>query len=114
IDLLPFSMSNKGVVMDYPRSQYRHHMVAIDLSHHKFLGEIPNIMGNLNPLTFLDFFNASFNNLSDSIPENRQLLTFGDNSFIGNKDLCEIQLLKKCEDPLKLPLQKPDGDQDLM
>ncbi|XLT36586.1 hypothetical protein S245_067380, partial [Arachis hypogaea] len=63
-------------------------------------------------LTFLDFFNVSFNNLSGPIPENGQILTFGDNSFTGNKNSCGIQLLKKCEDPLKLPLQKPDGDQD--
>ncbi|XLU99829.1 hypothetical protein S245_014169 [Arachis hypogaea] len=157
IDSHPFSMSNKGVVMDYPGSQYLHHMVAIDLSCNKISGEIPDIMGSLNGLvvlnlsnnmftgsipssfgklsnlevldlslnslsgnipqqltglTFLDFFNVSFNNLSGPIPENGQLSTFDNNSFEGNKDLCGIQLLKKCEDHPKPPLQKPDGDQD--
>ncbi|XP_072092271.1 receptor-like protein 6 [Arachis hypogaea] len=157
IDWHPFSMSNKGVVMDYPGSQYLHHMVAIDLSCNKISGEIPDIMGSLNGLvvlnlsnnmftgsipssfgklsnlevldlslnnlsgnipqqltglTFLDFFNVSFNNLSGPVPENGQLSTFDNNSFEGNKDLCGIQLLKKCEDHPKPPLQKPDGDQD--
>ncbi|KAL4322539.1 receptor-like protein 7 isoform X1 [Arachis hypogaea] len=157
IDLSSFSMSNKGVVMDYLGGQYLHHMVAIDLSSNKIYGEIPDIMGSLNRLvvlnlsnnmftgsipssfgklsnlevldlslnslsgnipqqltglTFLDFFNVSFNNLSGPIPENGQFLTFDDNSFEGNKDLCGIRLLKKCEDHPKLPLQKPDGDQD--
>ncbi|XP_057754836.1 receptor-like protein 6 [Arachis stenosperma] len=157
IDSLSFSMSNKGVVMDYLGGQYLHHMVAIDLSCNKIYGEIPDTMGSLNGLvvlnlsnnmftgsipssfgklsnlevldlslnslsgnipqqltglTFLDFFNVSFNNLSGPIPENGQLSTFDDNSFKGNKDLCGIQLLKKCEDHPKLPLQKPDGDQD--
>ncbi|XP_057754410.1 receptor-like protein 6 [Arachis stenosperma] len=157
IDLTAFSMSNKGVVMNYLGGQYLHHMVAIDLSSNKIYGEIPDIMGSLNSLlvlnlsnnmftgsipssfgklsnlevldlslnslsgnipqqltalTFLDFFNVSFNNLSGPIPENGQLSTFDNNSFLGNKDLCGIQLLKKCEDPPKLPLQKPDGDQD--
>ncbi|XLT92278.1 hypothetical protein S245_014158 [Arachis hypogaea] len=157
IDSLPFSMSNKGVVMEYLGSQYLHHMVAIDLSCNKISGEIPDIMGSLNglvvlnlsnnlftgsipssfgklsnlevldlsvnslsgnipqqltALTFLDFFNVSFNNLSGPIPANGQLSTFDNNSFEGNKDLCGIQLLKKCEDPPKHPLQKPDGDQD--
>ncbi|KAL4382506.1 hypothetical protein AHAS_Ahas04G0240300 [Arachis hypogaea] len=157
IDLHPFSMSNKGVVMDYPGRQYLHHMVAIDLSCNKISGEIPDIMGSLNGLVvlnlsnnmftgsipssfgklsnlevldlslnnlsgnipqqltglnFLDFFNVSFNNLSGPVPENGQLSTFDNNSFEGNKDLCGIQLLKKCEDHPKPPLQKPDGDQD--
>ncbi|XLU99840.1 receptor-like protein 6 isoform X2 [Arachis hypogaea] len=157
INLRSFSMSNKGVVMDYLGSQYLHHMVAIDLSCNKISGEIPDIMGSLNGLvvlnlssnmfigsipsslgklsnlevldlslnrlsgnipqqltglTFLDFFNVSFNNLSGPIPENGQFFTFDNNSFEGNKDLCGIQLLKKCEDHPKLPLQKPNGDQD--
>ncbi|XP_057756520.1 receptor-like protein 6 [Arachis stenosperma] len=157
LDWYLFSMSNKGVVMDYLGSQYLHHMVIIDLSCNKIYGEIPDIMGSLNrlvvlnlsnnmftgsipsslgklsnlevldlslnslsgnipqqltELTFLSFFNVSFNNLSGPIPENGQLSTFDNNSFEGNKDLCGIQLLKKCENHPKLPLQKPDGDQD--
>ncbi|KAL4322540.1 hypothetical protein S245_049655 [Arachis hypogaea] len=157
LDSFLFSMSNKGVVMDYLGGQYLRHMVAIDLSCNKIYGEIPDTMGSLNGLVvlnlsnnmftgsipssfgklsslevldlslnslsgnipqqltglnFLDFFNVSFNNLSGPIPENGQLSTFDDNSFKGNKDLCGIRLLKKCEDHPKLPLQKPDGDQD--
>ncbi|RYQ79202.1 hypothetical protein Ahy_Scaffold6g107907 [Arachis hypogaea] len=65
-----------------------------------------------NGLTFLDFLNVFFNNLSGPIPKNGQLSTFDENSFKGNKYLCGIRLLKKCEDHPKLPLQKPDGDQD--
>ncbi|XP_025696615.3 receptor-like protein 54 [Arachis hypogaea] len=157
IDWHPFSMSNKGVVMDYLGGQYLRHMVAIDLSCNKIYGEIPDIMGSLNGLlvlnlsnnmftgsipsslgkfsnlevldlslnslsgnipqqlaglTFLDFFNVSFNNLSGPIPENGQLSTFDDNSFKGNKGLCGIRLVKKCEDYSKLPLPTTDGDQD--
>ncbi|XLT57087.1 hypothetical protein S245_049663 [Arachis hypogaea] len=157
IDLSSFSLSNKGVIMDYLGGQYLHHMVAIDLSSNKIYGEIPDFMGSLNSLvvlnlsnnmftgsipssfgklsslevldlslnslsgnipqqltelTFLDFFNVFFNNLSGPIPENGQLSTFDNNSFEGNKDLCGIQLMKKCEDHPKPPLQKPDGDQD--
>ncbi|QHO09117.1 Receptor-like protein [Arachis hypogaea] len=157
LDWYLFSMSNKGVVMDYLGGQYLHHMVAIDLSCNKISGEIPDTMGSLNglvvlnlsnnmftgsipssfgklsnlevldlslnnlsgnipqqltELTFLGFFNVSFNNLSGPIPENGQLSTFDNNSFEGNKDLCGIQLLKKCEDHPKPPLQEPDGDQD--
>ncbi|XP_052116672.1 receptor-like protein 6 [Arachis duranensis] len=157
LDSYLFSMSNKGVVMDYLGGQYLRHMVAIDLSCNKIYGEIPDIMGSLNGLvvlnlsnnmftgsipsslgklsnlevldlslnslsgnipqqlaglTFLDFFNVSFNNLSGPIPENGQLSTFDDNSFKGNKDLCGIRLVKKCEDYSKLPLPTTDGDQD--
>ncbi|XP_072071609.1 receptor-like protein 49 isoform X2 [Arachis hypogaea] len=82
---------------------------VLDLSANSLSGEIPQ---QLTELTFLDFFNVSFNNLSGPIPENRQFSTFQDNSFEGNKGLCGFQLLKKCEDHPKLPLQEPDGDQD--
>ncbi|XLT92272.1 hypothetical protein S245_014153 [Arachis hypogaea] len=82
---------------------------VLDLSLNNLSGNIPQ---QLTGLTFLNFFNVSFNNLSGPIPENGQLSTFDDNSFKGNKDLCGIRLLKKCEDPPKPPLQKPDGDQD--
>ncbi|MED6144750.1 hypothetical protein PIB30_018423 [Stylosanthes scabra] len=109
-NLFLFRMFNKGVVMDYPGCQYFHHMVAIDLSCNKISGNIPQ---QLTELTFLDFFNVSSNNLSGPIPENRQFSTFEGNSFEGNKGLCGIQLVKKCEGHSKLPLPTPvDDDQD--
>ncbi|XP_057756517.1 receptor like protein 22-like [Arachis stenosperma] len=141
IDSLPFSMSNKGVVMEYLGISGEipdimgslNRLVVLNLSNNLFTGSIPSSFGKLSnlevldltvnslsgnipqqltALTFLDFFNVSSNNLSGPIPANGQLSTFDNNSFEGNKDLCGIQLLKKCEDPSKHPLQKPDGDQD--
>ncbi|KAL4382592.1 hypothetical protein AHAS_Ahas04G0248900 [Arachis hypogaea] len=43
-----FTMSNKGVVMDYQELQQDFYfMIAIDLSSNKLFGEIPNVMGDL-------------------------------------------------------------------
>ncbi|QHO40048.1 Receptor-like protein [Arachis hypogaea] len=87
IDSHPFSMSNKGVVMDYLGSQYLHHMVAIDLSCNKISGEIPDIMGSLNGLVVLNLSNNMF---TGSIPSffgklsNLEVLDLSLNSLSGN------------------------------
>ncbi|XP_072071605.1 uncharacterized protein [Arachis hypogaea] len=99
IELLSFSMSNKGVVMDYLGVQYLHHMVAVDLSCNKIYGEIPDTMGSLNGLVVLNLSNNMFtgsipssfgklsnlevldlslNNLSGNIPQQLTGLTFLD------------------------------------
>ncbi|KAL4381776.1 hypothetical protein AHAS_Ahas04G0167300 [Arachis hypogaea] len=40
----------------------------------------------------------SFNDLSGPIPERKQFSTFQGNLLEGKKDLCGIQLCKKCKD----------------
>ncbi|XLT92282.1 hypothetical protein HN873_013957 [Arachis hypogaea] len=108
--LVVLNLSNNMFTGSIPSSFGKlSNLEVLDLSLNDLSGNIPQ---QLTGLTFLDFFNVSFNNLSGPIPENGQFLTFDDNSFKGNKDLCGIRLLKKCEDHPKLPLQKPDDDQD--
>ncbi|MED6185033.1 hypothetical protein PIB30_053116 [Stylosanthes scabra] len=93
-----FSMSNKGVTMDYTSAlQQFYSKVAIDiscnrisgeipvamgelkslvllnLSHNMFSGEIPSCLGNLSNLEALDL---SLNNLSGKIPTELTELTF--------------------------------------
>ena len=61
-----FTMSNKGVVMNYQGLQQQFYfMVAIYLSINKISGEIPNVMGNLKSLVLL---NLSNNMLIGNIP----------------------------------------------
>ncbi|KAL4380822.1 hypothetical protein S245_012148 [Arachis hypogaea] len=87
IDVVSFSMSNKGVVMDYLGGQYLHHMVAIDLSCNKIYGEIPDTMGSLNGLVVLNLSNNMF---SGSIPSsfgklsNLEVLDLSLNNLSGN------------------------------
>ncbi|XP_057754837.1 receptor-like protein 6 [Arachis stenosperma] len=108
--LVVLNLSNNMFIGSIPSSLGKlSNLEVLDLSLNSLSGSIPQ---QLTELTFLGFFNVSFNNLSGPIPENGQLSTFDNNSFEGNKDLCGIQLLKKCENHPKLPLQKPDGDQD--
>ncbi|QHN76547.1 Leucine-rich repeat [Arachis hypogaea] len=123
-----FLVAIDGKIPDIMGSLNR--LVLLNLSNNMFTSSIPSSLGKLSnlealdlsanslsqqlkELTFLEFFNVSFNNLSGPIPENGQLSTFQDNSFEGNKGLCGFQLLNKCEDRSKLPLPTTlDGDQD--
>ncbi|QHO09312.1 receptor-like protein 49 [Arachis hypogaea] len=87
IDLFSFSMSNKGVVLNYHGVQYFDYMVAIDLSCNKIYGEIPDIMGSLNRLLVLNLSNNMF---TGSIPSslgklsNLEVLDLSLNSLSGN------------------------------
>ncbi|MED6144754.1 hypothetical protein PIB30_018427 [Stylosanthes scabra] len=108
--LVVLNLSNNMFTGTIPSSLGKiSNLEVLDLSFNSLSGNIPQ---QLTELTFLDFFNVSFNNLSGPIPEDRQFSTFEDNSFEGNKGLCGIQLVKKCEDNSKLPLPTHDGDQE--
>ncbi|KAK7820210.1 receptor-like protein 7, partial [Quercus suber] len=72
---------------------------SLDLSQNMLVGEIPP---QLVELTFLAFLNVSHNNLTGPIPQGKQFLTFQNNSFDGNVELCGSPLSKRCansEDP---------------
>ena len=66
---------------------------SIDLSQNHLSGEIPL---NLSSLTFLGHLNLSYNNLSSKIPSVTQLQTFDELSYIGNPQLCDNPLPRKC------------------
>ena len=63
--LYPYTMSNKGVIMDYEELQHFYYMVTIDLSSNRISGEIPDAVGDLNSLVLL---NLSNNMLYGKIP----------------------------------------------
>ncbi|KAJ7968201.1 Receptor-like protein [Quillaja saponaria] len=66
---------------------------SLDFSENKLSGDLPQELVELN---FLEFFNVSFNNLKGPIPRGRQFETFGNNSFLGNAELCGSPLTRKC------------------
>ncbi|XP_075647697.1 receptor-like protein 6 [Castanea sativa] len=66
---------------------------SLDLSQNMLVGEIPP---QLVELTFLTFLNVSYNNLTGPIPQGKQFLTFQNNSFDGNVELCGNPLSKRC------------------
>ncbi|TQD76954.1 hypothetical protein C1H46_037500 [Malus baccata] len=67
-------------------------------------GGIPSDIGNLSYLTIL---NLSTNFFSGEIPDVGVLSTFGNNSFIGNLDLCGQQVRKPCRTSLGFPAVLP-------
>ncbi|KAJ7968202.1 Receptor-like protein [Quillaja saponaria] len=70
----------------------------------------------LQELNFLAFFNVSFNNLKGLIPRGRQFETFGNNSFLGNAELCGYPLTRKCanlENSPPLPSTTEEEEHDL-
>ncbi|MED6111630.1 hypothetical protein PIB30_053980 [Stylosanthes scabra] len=109
--LVMLNLSNNMLTGSIPSSLGKlSNLEVLDLSLNSLLGKIPQ---QLTELTFLDFFNVSFNNLSGPIPESRQFSTFESKSFEGNQGLCGIQLVKKCQDHSRPPLEAlVDGAQD--
>ncbi|XP_027174761.1 receptor-like protein 40 [Coffea eugenioides] len=92
-------------------------LYILNLSHNSLTGMIPEAIGNctqlgvldlsmnqltgmipvkLAGLTFLSFLNLSYNQLSGEIPVGRQLQTFTDASFYGNRGLCGFPLSISC------------------
>ncbi|XP_076896289.1 receptor-like protein 34 [Bidens hawaiensis] len=67
---------------------------SLDLSQNELVREIPH---ELSQLGFLEVFNVSFNHLHGDIPQGKQLITFENNSYMGNPELCGAPLSKKCE-----------------
>ncbi|XP_030936654.1 putative receptor like protein 25 [Quercus lobata] len=66
---------------------------SLDLSQNMLVGEIPP---QLVELTFLAFLNVAHNNFTGPIPQGKQFLTFQNNSFDGNVELCGSPLSKRC------------------
>jgi len=67
----------------------------LDLAQIKLSVKIPQ---QLSQLTFLAFFNVSYNNLTGLAPKGKQFYTFQKNFYEGNSDLCGDPLSRKCGD----------------
>ncbi|XP_047316790.1 LRR receptor-like serine/threonine-protein kinase FEI 1 [Impatiens glandulifera] len=79
-------------------------LTILDLSSNSLRGAIPSSLGRLTKLRYL---NLSSNSFSGEVPDIGALSTFGDNSFIGNVDLCGRQVLKQCRTSLGFPAVLP-------
>ncbi|XVF82917.1 hypothetical protein PTKIN_Ptkin16aG0089700 [Pterospermum kingtungense] len=64
-----------------------------DLSYNKLGGQIPR---ELEDLTFLSFFNVSYNQLVGPVPVGKQFSTFENGSYEGNQGLCGFTLSREC------------------
>ncbi|PSR89633.1 LRR receptor-like serine/threonine-protein kinase FEI [Actinidia chinensis var. chinensis] len=84
-------------------------LTILDLSSNSLKGAIPTSLGRLTRLRSL---NLSANFLSGEIPDMGVLSTFGNESFIGNLDLCGRQLNKPCRTSLGFPAVLPHAESD--
>eukprot|EP00252_Welwitschia_mirabilis_P021664 TRINITY_DN5613_c0_g1_i1.p1 TRINITY_DN5613_c0_g1~~TRINITY_DN5613_c0_g1_i1.p1 ORF type:complete len:650 (-),score=118.61 TRINITY_DN5613_c0_g1_i1:230-2179(-) len=88
------------------------HLVILDLSSNSLKGTIPPSIGKLRMLRFL---NLSTNFFAGEIPKTGVLGVFNNKSFIGNLDLCGLQVQKLCKNTLEFPAVLPnisDGNSD--
>ncbi|KAJ0527648.1 putative protein kinase RLK-Pelle-LRR-XIIIa family [Helianthus annuus] len=81
----------------------------LDLSSNTLKGAIPSSLGHLIRLQYL---NLSTNFFSGEIPNFGALTKFGNNSFIGNLDLCGQQIHKPCKTSLGFPAVLPHAESD--
>ncbi|XP_076947603.1 LRR receptor-like serine/threonine-protein kinase FEI 2 [Bidens hawaiensis] len=81
----------------------------LDLSSNTLRGAIPSSLGHLIRLQSL---NLSANFFSGEIPNFGALSKFGNNSFIGNLDLCGQQIHKPCKTSLGFPAVLPHAESD--
>ncbi|XP_076939338.1 LRR receptor-like serine/threonine-protein kinase FEI 1 [Bidens hawaiensis] len=81
----------------------------LDLSSNTLKGAIPSSLGHLLRLQYL---NLSTNFFSGEIPNFGALSKFGNNSFIGNLDLCGQQIHKPCKTSLGFPAVLPHAESD--
>jgi Leucine-rich repeat (LRR) protein len=102
------NMSHNSFTGPIP-SQLGHlaHLESLDLSSNALSGEIPLELASLDSLTTL---NLSNNKLMGSIPESPHFMTFSNNSFLGNEDLCGPPLSKVCNNKVKSNAKKKSVD----
>ncbi|GJX51893.1 LRR receptor-like serine/threonine-protein kinase FEI 1 [Tanacetum coccineum] len=81
----------------------------LDLSRNTLTGAIPSSLGHLIHLKYL---NLSTNFFSGEIPNFGALSRFGNNSYIGNLDLCGQQIHKPCKTSLGFPAVLPHAESD--
>ncbi|KAJ8423170.1 hypothetical protein Cgig2_020969 [Carnegiea gigantea] len=85
------------------------YLTILDLSSNSLKGSIPSSLGHLTRLRSL---NLSTNFFSGEIPDFGALSTFGNESFIGNLDLCGRQVHKPCRTSLGFPVVLPHAQSD--
>ncbi|OVA00319.1 Protein kinase domain [Macleaya cordata] len=85
------------------------HLTILDLSSNSLKGSIPPSIGNLTRLRSL---NLSTNFFSGEIPNVGVLVAFRNTSFIGNLDLCGLQIQKPCLGSLGFPAVLPHTGND--
>ncbi|KAK9054488.1 hypothetical protein SSX86_025566 [Deinandra increscens subsp. villosa] len=84
-------------------------LTILDLSSNTLKGAIPSSLGHLIHLRSL---NLSANFFTGEIPNFGSLSRFGNNSFIGNLDLCGQQIHKPCKSSLGFPAVLPHAESD--
>ncbi|XP_050376616.1 LRR receptor-like serine/threonine-protein kinase FEI 2 [Argentina anserina] len=84
-------------------------LTILDISSNLLKGAIPSSIGRLSRLRSL---NLSTNFFSGEIPDVGVLSNFGNNSFIGNLDLCGQQVHKPCRTSLGFPAVLPHAASD--
>ncbi|XP_024970605.1 LRR receptor-like serine/threonine-protein kinase FEI 1 [Cynara cardunculus var. scolymus] len=84
-------------------------LTILDLSSNTLKGAIPSSLGHLTRLKYL---NLSTNFFSGEIPNFGALSNFGNNSYIGNLDLCGQQIHKPCKTSLGFPAVLPHAESD--
>uniref|UniRef100_A0A0V0HSE5 Putative ovule protein n=1 Tax=Solanum chacoense TaxID=4108 RepID=A0A0V0HSE5_SOLCH len=84
-------------------------LTILDLSSNSLRGAIPSSLGRLRHLRLL---NLSANFFSGEIPDVGILSTFGNDSFIGNLDLCGQQVRKPCRTSMGFPVVLPHAESD--
>ncbi|XP_015085019.1 LRR receptor-like serine/threonine-protein kinase FEI 2 isoform X1 [Solanum pennellii] len=80
----------------------------LDLSSNSLSGNIPSSLGKLNNL---GIFNVSTNFLVGQIPSDGHLAKFGNDSFLGNRNLCGKQVSQDCNNGGPSISPSPDSAQ---